>query len=85
MNYTKIKQHLSLLPLFVIRTRKEGRRRKLGIRMFTSSEAKEICTRRVMNGKVKNLVCNDMVLCRRETSNSFKIGKELNKEKSVRL
>ena len=75
--------HLSLLPLFVIRTRKEGRRNKLGIRMFMSFEAKGICTRRVMNGKVKNLGRNDVVLCRRETSNSFKIVKELNKGKSV--
>ena len=55
MNYKDgEKIHLSLLPLFVIRTRKEGRRKKLGIRMFTSFEAKGICTRRVMNGKVKN-------------------------------
>ena len=77
------KIHLSLLSLFVIRSRKEGRRKKLGIRMFTSFEAKEICTRGVMNIKVKDPGRNDVVLCRRETSNSFKIVKELNKEKSV--
>ena len=77
------KIHLSLLSLFVIRTKKEGRRKKLGIRMFTSFETEEICTRRVMNGKVKNPGCNDVVLYRRETSNSFKMVKELNKGKSV--
>ena len=82
MNYkddTKI--HLSLLPLFIIRTKKEGRRKNLWIRMFTSFEAKGICTRRVMNGKVKNPGRNDVVLCRRETSDAFKIVKELDKEK----
>ena len=39
------KIHLSLLPLFVIRTRKEGRRKNLEIRMFTSFAAKWISTR----------------------------------------
>ena len=53
--------------------------------MFTSFEAKGICTRGVMNVKVKNQGCNDVVLCRRETANSFKIVKELNKGKSVYL
>ena len=66
-----------------MRTRKEGRRKKLGIKMFTSFEAKGIYTRRVMNGEVKNPRRNDVVLYRRETSNSFKIVEELNKGKSV--
>ena len=84
MNYKDGKKiHLSLLPLFVIRTGKEGIRKKLEIRMFTSFKAKEIYTRRVINGKVKNPRHNDVVLCRREMSNSFKIVKELNKKRSV--
>ena len=84
MNYKDGKKiHLSLLSLFVIRTRKEGRRKKLEIRMFTNFSTSWISTRRGMDGKVKNAGCNDVVLCRRETSNSFKIVKELNKKKSV--
>ena len=84
MNYKDGKKiYLSLLPLFVIQTRKEGRRRKLGIRMFTSFLASWISTRRGMDSKVKNSGRNDMVLCRRETVNSFRVVKELNKEKSV--
>ena len=36
-----------------------------------------------MDGKVKNSWRNDVVLCRRETANTFKVGKELNKGKGV--
>ena len=64
--------HLSLLPLFVIQTRKEGRRKNLGIRMFMSFRASWISTRRGMDSEVKNPGCNDVVLCRREMANSSK-------------
>ena len=57
--------------------------KKLEIMMFTSFSAKWINTRRGMDDKVKNLGRNDVGLCRRETANSFKIVKELNKGKSV--
>ena len=77
------KIHLSLLPLFVIRIKKEGRKKNLEFKMFTSFVAKWISTRRGMDDKVKNPGRNDVVLCRRETANSFKIVKELNKGKSV--
>ena len=84
MNYKDGKKiHLSLFPLFVIRTRKEGRRKNLGIRMFTRFLASWISTRRGMDGKVKNPGRNDVVLCRRETANFFKIVKELNKGKHI--
>ena len=87
MNYNgkKNTKNLSLLPLFVNQTRKEGRKKNLEIRMFTSFFAKWICTRRGMDSKVKNPGHNDVVLYRRETANSFKIVKELNKGKSVCL
>ena len=65
MNYKDGKKiHLSLLPLFVIRTRKEGRRKKLGIRIFTSFLASGISTRGGMVSEVKNLGRNNVVLCR---------------------
>ena len=57
--------------------------KNLEIRMFTSFAAKWISIRRGMDGKVKNPGRNDVVLCRRETANSFKIVKELNKGKSI--
>ena len=57
--------------------------KNLEIRMFMSFAAKWISTRRGMDSEVKNPRRNDVVLCRRETANSFKIVKELNKGKSV--
>ena len=62
MNYNKIKKiHLSLLPLFVTRTRKEKRRKEeknLGRRMSTSFLARRISTRGGMAREVRNPVHN---------------------------
>ena len=75
----KITKVLSLLPLFVNRTRKEGKKS----RRFKISAANWISTRRVMGSKMKDPGCNNVILGRRETANVFKIGKELKKGKSV--
>ena len=65
----------------VVVARKEEK--ELEVRMFTSFFADGIITRRVMVCKMKNPWWNDVVLCRRETANTFTEGKELNKEKGV--
>ena len=87
MNYKKIKQlHLSLLPLFVTRTRKEKRRKEeknLGRRMSTSFLARRIKTRRGVVREVRNSSHNGVVQGRGEAANIFKIGEELHKSQRV--
>ena len=78
------KIHLSLLPLFVTRTRKERRRkRNLGMRMSTSFLARWISTRRGMASEVGNPGHNSVVRGRWEAANAFKVSKELNKRKYI--
>ena len=79
----KIIQRILVFSPFLSIGPERKEEKKLEIRMFTSFVAKWISTRRGMDGKVKNPGRNDVVLCRRETANSFKIVKELNKGKSV--
>ena len=86
MNYKdeKNKIHLSLLPLFVTRTRKERRRkRNLGMRMSTRFLACWISTRRGMAREVGNPGHNSVIRGRWEAANAFKVGEELNKRKCI--
>ena len=88
MNYTKIKQlYLSLLPLFVTRTRKEKKekrkRKNLGRRMSTSFLAHRMKTRRGVVREVRNPVHNGVIRGRGEAANIFKIGEELHKSQRV--
>ena len=70
----KIIKVLSLLPLIVNRTRKEGKKS----RRFKISSSNWISTRRVMGRKMKDPGCNNVM-----KANVFKIGKELKKGKRV--
>ena len=85
MNYNvkKIQRILVFSSFLSIGPERKEEKKNLEIRMFTSFSANWISTRRGMDGKLKNPGRNDMVLCRREMANTFKIDKELNKRKGV--
>ena len=80
--YKKNTKNLILLPLLSIRPERKEEK-ELEIRMFTSFSADRIRTRGVMVFKMNNRWRNEVILCRREVANTFKKGKELNKEKHV--
>ena len=51
----KMKEYILVFsPFLSLEPERKEEERSLGIMMFTSFEVREICTRRVMNGKVKN-------------------------------
>ena len=76
-------QRILIFSLFLSIGPKRKEEKELEIRMFMSFSAERISTRRVMVFKMNNPWRNDVVLCRRESANSFKIGKELNKGKHI--
>ena len=84
LNYKKNKKYILVFsPFLSLKPERKEEERSLGIRMFMSFLASWISTRRGMASEVKNPGRNNMVLCRWEAANMFKICKELYKRKGI--